>query len=415
MIDNAMQHMSRASVSSPISKTWCACWINLKNRAMITKKLPDDDDALEDALYALVSRSDRETVQSYLDKMDKELFQSPIPLASQNRKGIVKRLKAKPSGYPAHFNEKPWDDRMNCHRFEDETSEQWQRFIHSYTGKHHRDPKQFRENVSTTMRATAAVVQKCQMDSFLSGNAKKLKEVVREFFKKDYEGMYDMENCLARGTSFLIAENYLLTAAHNLADENGWIDDKDLVYVFDYRYEGDKFGRDIAPNGDSIRAYQGKKILYPMRPHDDWMLVELTTPYHNATMQELIERPKLNLSRDPAHLKKCTALYAMGFPFGLAMKVVLVGHYVRRLMDDRFAVNLDFYHGNSGSPVLSLESNEVVGLFVAGFPDMEETTDKVRLRQYNYNLIGQGTGGEHCQHIGQIIDRIDALIATPNP
>jgi hypothetical protein len=373
-------------------------------------QFPEDLTLRRDAIFAFIKRLAPSQLQEFCRLNGLE---EAIDFLELSNFEVAKRLESLAGPYPGFSGEKPYDDRIDYHHFANENSPQWRHFKRTCTGRQIADLPAVRKNVLDTIGSVAAIVQKCHFDKFQRGKKVELRKVIANRLNNMvFTGMYHREPCLARGTAFLIGENLLLTAAHNLANQDGWIPDEELVYIFDYKYG--KYGKQ--PNVDSSTAFQGEKILYPMHVNDDWMVVRLNPLRITGNGLGLNERLPLKLSRDIAHPTVEHPFYSAGFSLGLPMKIVLVGHYVRRLMEDRFAVNLDMFHGNSGSPVISLETNEVVGLFIAGFPDLVENGDgTIGIKEYNYNSIAEGRGGEHCQLIGQIFDRIDNLEGSENP
>jgi hypothetical protein len=92
----------------------------------------------------------------------------------------------------------------------------------------------------------------------------------------------------------------------------------------------------------------------------DYAVVRLDRPVPN--------RAPLVLRREP-RVAVGDGLVVMGHPFGLPLKVADGGE-VRSIAGTFFQTNLDISEGNSGSPVLDLDSLEVVGILVRGAQDL---------------------------------------------
>lgn len=369
----------------------------------INKASPPFEEWWDAWSYYLLRASTEEWKQLLLDQ---KIRNDDINFAADNLNKLLVLLYRTKNLYPEAYGLIPTDDRMDYDRFRKFLSTDWLRFLATFSGLLSARNPRLRSEIAANIPSVAAVVQKCNYEDFKTGEQRTLDQVIKEKYQRPYRGNFADQPCIARGTAFLISKNVLLTAAHNLANEDGWIDDKNLVYLFDFHK--DENGN--LPTEKSTKAYYGTRLKYQMKSTDDWMLVKLASEVES-------HRVPLKLRKNPGHPNKLRGFYSPGFSQGLPMKLTMVGHYVRRLTDHRFAVNLDMFNGNSGSPVISIMDNEVEGLFVAGFPDLVEEVDSetkerfMKLRTFNYGDIARGISGERCQLIDdKLIKRINDVL-----
>lgn len=317
------------------------------------------------------------------------------------------------NGSEEFYNSKPNDDRMDVCDLGKPSSARWKNFTRTYAGRKLSSKTYFLENVEKTVQSVAAIARRCHFEDFANNRERTLEQIIAtKFSKKKYVNKFGDQTCLARGTAFYIGKNLLLTAAHNLQDDKGFISNEDLVYIFDYSVLNEQ----RMPKRENVAAYMGEVVCVGEGMNDDWAVVRLGAELKNGNGVPLSSRPPLKLSANQNHPKRRQGCYSVGFSMGVPMKLSLVGHHIHKLLGDRFAVNLDMFHGNSGSPVLNIQTNEVIGLFVAGFPDLVEIGDEfIGLRQYRYVDIAKNRGGEHCQLIGRILPKIKYLLERTNP
>jgi Trypsin-like peptidase domain len=293
------------------------------------------------------------------------------------------------------------DDRMDFHAFADFNSAEWRQFRNTGTGRtlvKDGEINHLHDDVEATATAIAAVVRKVRHDEYKNEKHRNLKLIIEDTFKgKDYCGNFGNQPCIVRGTAFLIRVDLLLTAAHNLSDENGWIPDEELVYVFDHR--------SVGPNQwmqqNEANVYTGRKLSQGLFPDEDWILIHLDPVEKIGNSRPVVGREPLILAKHTEHPRKGMKLYSMGFSLGIPLKIALIGNYVKQLDERLFAVNLDMFKGNSGSPTLRLREREVVGMLVAGYNDFVNGPDNcISLRKYDYLDIAMGLGGERCLWVG---------------
>jgi hypothetical protein len=159
-------------------------------------------------------------------------------------------------------------------------------------------------------------------------------------------------------TGFLIAPDRLVTAGH-------CIDDKrcaQRAFVFGFAYRQDD--HEITQVNPEDVYFCERVLARELVPGDDgWSIID----YAIVELDRVVDgRPPLVLS--PARLPDDARLALIGHPEGLPMKVDF-GRVVTNWEPFRFFTDLDANGGNSGSPLLDRDSEEVVGILTGGTRD----------------------------------------------
>lgn len=157
-------------------------------------------------------------------------------------------------------------------------------------------------------------------------------------------------------TGFLVDENVIATAGH--CADHGNV--KTLRFVFGYEMEEVDSPVTQAPNQD---IYKGTEIIErgydPNHSGADWALVKLDRP---TAGREAVTLSQTGARRDDL-------VYVLGHPCGLPLKYV-PEEPVTKVDPAFFSAELSVYGGNSGSPVFSGDTHDVVGIAVRG--DMQD-------------------------------------------
>ena len=154
-------------------------------------------------------------------------------------------------------------------------------------------------------------------------------------------------------TGFLVKEDVIATSAHFVKKNNV----TDLRIVFGYKMT-DVYSPVTKFSNPDI--YRGVKILHgALNTNEkgaDWVLVKLDRP---VTGQSPVV-----LSKDDISIEQ--AVYVIGFPLGLPMKLAR-GLYVQdNTHETHFSVDLNVYSGSIGSPIFDLHTHEVIGMVGPG-------------------------------------------------
>lgn len=161
-------------------------------------------------------------------------------------------------------------------------------------------------------------------------------------------------------TGVLVAPDLVLTAGHCVSCDRA----SDVVVVFDFVME-DALAPTTTLRADQVYRIEeivGYNVGYP-----DWGLIRLD--------RRVVGRTPLPLRR-LGRVADGQRLLVIGHPWGIPRKYD-AGATVRQNTEPTFfQANLDTYQGNSGSPVINLDSMEVEGILCRG---MEEFVEDVAL------------------------------------
>jgi V8-like Glu-specific endopeptidase len=158
------------------------------------------------------------------------------------------------------------------------------------------------------------------------------------------------ETILSSCTGFLVAPDLLLTAGHCVRDQN---DCNRNVWVLDYDVSQSTFAKK--------QVVSCKKIL-ESNSAADYSLIKLQRP--------ILDRPYLKLRRT-GKLNPNSEFIVIGHPLGLP-KISTDQAWLRgNLLKKTFTINSDTFSGNSGSPVIDVNSSIVEGILIRGDRDFE--------------------------------------------
>jgi subtilisin-like proprotein convertase family protein len=157
-------------------------------------------------------------------------------------------------------------------------------------------------------------------------------------------------------TGVLVGPDLIATAGHCVA----CLESADLAVVFDFVMQ-DADTATVTLNRDQV--YWVAEILEYQAGSPDWGLVRLD--------REVTSRTPLALRRT-GQVADGQPVFMVGHPWGMPRKYA-AGALVRENTESTFfQANVDAYRGNSGSPVINLQSMVVEGLLVRGMPTFAE-------------------------------------------
>ncbi|MBA3237178.1 MAG: NACHT domain-containing protein [Parachlamydiaceae bacterium] len=205
------------------------------------------------------------------------------------------------------------------------------------------------------------------------------------------------------GTAFLIEKRLALTAAHCICKDNTVILNEKaiqstrLVFGF-HNVNEDPSDYFFADN----QVYQIKKVIsfQYTRAQDksgnftdwaDWALLELN---EDAPFTPL----RMNMTKKVA---KRIDLYMLGHPTGLSLKFAHKATVQKNNHADFFESDLDAFEGNSGSPVLNQEAEEVAGILCSGNVDYDVINHSIQAHRISRLEVGQ-KGYEVCQRVSSL-------------
>jgi V8-like Glu-specific endopeptidase len=168
-------------------------------------------------------------------------------------------------------------------------------------------------------------------------------------------------------TAFLVNEDTIVTAGHcvqNLAQC------KSSAWVFDYKLtslDADPTSVDrknIYECKSLVKSKQSTSISGKKNYKADFAIIKLDRKTSRTPFQLSTRRVRSN-----------TPLAVIGYPRGLPLKIAGNGK-VLNMAKRNFRAELDAFGGNSGSPVINLNTFEVVGLLTSGGSDFFNSSEK---------------------------------------
>ncbi len=180
--------------------------------------------------------------------------------------------------------------------------------------------------------------------------------------EEKYAQLPSVSSCSA----FLVGEDLILTAGHCIKDK---YDCKKQTWVLDYNSAPDF----TSPLGSVFfykdQTYSCKELVsWSDNGKLDYALIRLDRKLNSRKPLPLRRSGKIDLTEN---------LVVIGHPLGLP-KVVVDAVWVRSNdLIHTFKTNADTYSGNSGSPVIGLESGLVEGLIIRGEDDFELNLDSL--------------------------------------
>lgn len=195
-------------------------------------------------------------------------------------------------------------------------------------------------------------------------------------------------------SGFLVSKDTVATAAHVV----NRIKVSDLRIVFGFKMEGPYKPIIRVPNENIYKGVEAPHKVYRSLNGDgaDWTLVKLD--------RKVVDYLPAKLSRKRIFIDQ--PVYVLGHPAGLPLKYA-PGARIEKVNGVCFGAKLDIYSGNSGSPVFSSDTHEVIGMVVRGDTLDFRHTGKCWLSVIYPNSKIQSTGAE-CTRVSEFIDKIQA-------
>jgi V8-like Glu-specific endopeptidase len=211
------------------------------------------------------------------------------------------------------------------------------------------------EEIKRNANSVAAI---CTKDSLIdeSGGFSilKVKNYGKTFNLCDYEPFHHQPIAAGRMcTGFLVKEDMIATAYHFVRENIV----TDLRIVFGFKMEDPYTSVTRVPNENIYSGVEVTDRVYRKikGSESDWALVKLD--------RKVEGRSKVKLSRK--RIFSDQPVYVIGYPCGLPLKYA-PGAQVHDINKTFFGSHLDIYAGNSGSPVFSSDTHEVIGMVMHG-------------------------------------------------
>lgn len=199
-----------------------------------------------------------------------------------------------------------------------------------------------------------------------TNNAETLFEIDANTLEESYQ-LCSKEKYLNQPTGafcsgFLIAPDLIISAGHCIISQS---DCEDTQFVFDYKFLK-KAQTQIKIPKNSI--YSCKKLIAQEENLElDYSIIELDRP--------VTDRQPLKM-RTTSEVKKDTAVFVMGYPSGIPLKITQGRAKISQVESTYFLADLDTFQGNSGSAVLNSKTHEVEGILVRGERDYIYNSEK---------------------------------------
>ena len=190
-------------------------------------------------------------------------------------------------------------------------------------------------------------------------------DLVDHSLEQSYGSMCKEEKYLNQSNAgdcsgFLLDETTIVTAGHCIEKDSECLDHK---WVFGFAMDSaDKkhfsFSREA--------VYQCEKIIARTYTDDglDFAVIKLN--------RAVVKRDALSV-RHEGKISSDSKLVVLGYPFGLPLKVTANAKVRNNSNEDFFIINSDTFRGNSGSPVINLDTGVVEGIIVRGDSDFKSS------------------------------------------
>jgi V8-like Glu-specific endopeptidase len=240
-----------------------------------------------------------------------------------------------------------------------------------------------------TSRAVAAVVPAQRLEAVGTDAWRLLSETYENRLRREFGVgacralQFAEQQVLGVGTAWLAAPDVVVTAGHVMTEFGS----SPLRFVFDWRRSDD--GRLPGPGSviSGAHVYAARSVLAGRFDGAgyDFAIVRLDRPVDATTgIRPLTLRRHGRLGADEP-------LYLLGYPRGLPLKYAGDARKVFEPVTwPQYGADLDAFRGNSGSPVLTGEGHEVVGMLVGGQSDHRVVGDPRCVEDVRSDTAGKG-------------------------
>ncbi len=173
---------------------------------------------------------------------------------------------------------------------------------------------------------------------------------------ENYSSLPIVSSC----TAFLVAEDLIVTAGHCIKDK---YDCQRQTWLLDYKDAGDFSSSSGFVTFTNEQSYTCKELVsHSVGVNLDYALIKLDRP--------VTGRKPLKLRRE-GKVASDENLYMIGHPLGLP-KIITSNIKIRdNALPNFFKTTADAFSGNSGSPVIGVNSGLVEGILIRGEDDFK--------------------------------------------
>lgn len=246
-------------------------------------------------------------------------------------------------------------------------------------------------------RSTAAVFNLSEVEDKGSYLASTRGTFGTEFGLCSSEKFYE-QKLGPRCSGVLVGKDLILTASHCVNSEKQCRED--LLFNFDFLFETALYEDSHFSKENSYRCI---KVVY-RKDDTDMVLVKLDREVKNIV-------PISRFTRS-SKINEGTKVLMTGFPSGLPLKIS-DGAKVLKKFNNVFVTDLDSFGGNSGSPVFTEDTGELVGILSNGELDFEDNGTCLVSKKCNEGQCS----GENITYIGNIknvIKEYNGVATEPN-
>ena len=291
------------------------------------------------------------------------------------------------------------------------------KWLSKYFHKNYREKFHKFNIMMQNMEATVIAVRRCMLvkeqNRILLKAAPLHKRKIRNYKKKicRFDNFGRQYSSFSRGSGFVTHQNSVITAGHLFYENHESIPASEMVFISGFN-ENSKERRYCDKNGN--RAYgieiPKENIFKPLKDGHviayngqdiDWAIIRIEpnefTGKYPKSVHGLSTETNPNLIKEQ---RRGLGVYGCGYGIGLPNKFYFDGEITNDSYPNHFRCCLDFFGGNSGSPVFDASTHKVLGILVRGEGDFSERGIFLYPRIYKC----EKGNGEQCQRLDAIID-----------
>ncbi|QDV25282.1 trypsin-like serine peptidase [Aureliella helgolandensis] len=204
-------------------------------------------------------------------------------------------------------------------------------------------------------------------------------------------------------TGFIVRDDIIATAGHCTITQ---AQAENACFIFGFQLDDSGTISTSALILEADQVFFGKTLLdreQAPATGSDWALIQID--------RKIPGRDNVNFFN--GKIPDNHQVYVIGNPIGLPTKIADNAAVTNNSPDAYFQANLDTYGGNSGSPVFSSQSHELVGILVRGGQDFERLPAEDGTHCKKTWFVGNETsGGESVTRASVVHRALDTFLAA---